>query len=92
MFFHVELIKPVSATWKLFLQFLNHVLNWMFQCQDVISSKIGIFCVGRGEIIKSNQNPQSTTFLKKDYIVDLPISHKAVTQVNLLLGFLLMWK
>ena len=64
----------------------------MFQCQDVISSKIGIFCVGRGEIIKSNQNPQSTTLLKKYYIVDLPISHKAVTQVNLLLGFLLMWK
>ena len=41
MLFHVELIKPVSPTWKLFLQFLNHDVNWMFQCQDKISSKPG---------------------------------------------------
>ena len=41
MLFNVEFIKPVSATSKLFLQFLNHDLNWMLHCQEVISSKPG---------------------------------------------------
>ena len=44
--FHLDLYKLASATWKLFLQFLN-VLNWMFQCQDVISSKPG-FALAEG--------------------------------------------
>ena len=43
-----NLCKPASATWKLFLQFLNHVLNWMFQFQDVISSKPG-FALAEGK-------------------------------------------
>ena len=31
------------------------------------------FCVGRGEMVKSNQNPWSVTLVKKESIADLPI-------------------
>ena len=41
MLFPVELNQTKSPTSKLFLQFLNHVLSWMFECQDVISTKPG---------------------------------------------------
>ena len=48
MLFHVEFIKPVSATSKLFLHFLNHDSNWMLQWQEVISSKPG-FALAEGK-------------------------------------------
>ena len=41
MVLHIELMQTSLYRSNIFLQFLNHVLNWMFQCQDVTSSKPG---------------------------------------------------
>ena len=41
MLFHVELMQTSNFHFKIILRFLSHVLNSMFQCQDVIKSKPG---------------------------------------------------
>ena len=61
MLFLVKWNPPYPA-WTLFLQFLNHVLNWMFQCQDVIRSKSDFTLA---EVKLLNKNSQSATLLKK---------------------------
>ena len=86
MVLHIELMQTSLYRSNIFLQFLNHVLNWMFQCQDVTSSKPG----WPREMIKSNQSPKSATLLKKDSMVDYLFSHKAVIQISLLMSFLFM--
>ena len=71
MLFHLELMQTsISHVKNFFLLFLNHVLNWMFHCQDVIRSKPG-FTLAEGKW--SNQTPQSASLLKKDSIADIPI-------------------
>ena len=47
MLFHVELAQTILCHLKI-VQFSNHVLNWMFQCQYVISSKPG-FVLAEGK-------------------------------------------
>ena len=54
-------VETASATLKFFLQFLNHVLNWMLLCQEGSPNQV----LQWGEMVKSNQSPQSAALLKE---------------------------
>ena len=43
-------VETASATLKFFLQFLNHVLNWMLLCQEGSPNQVLRLMRGNGQI------------------------------------------